>query len=305
VTAAVAGSTSSGMRDYEVVVVAYRSAENVVELLDSLGGHAPVVVIDNCQGADGLDELVRDRPGVRYLSGPGRGFAAGANLGIRTSRYGVVVLAGPDSRPDIRVLDALAADVADPRVVQSCAMARRPDGRVELGAAGWEPTWWRALVHASGLHYLVPRAGLWARPEPGSHPAIDWCNAAVAAIDRAQFLELGGLDESFFVYSEDVDFGRRIRRAGLEQRLRTDLLVLHGSGTSGDTPDRMSRLRGSSTMIDVARHHGRFETAAIRAILAAGAGARAAVYRLLRRTANARWHEAYIRGLRFGPPDMT
>ncbi|MDL5158962.1 glycosyltransferase [Actinomycetospora termitidis] len=299
-------SASPGVRDYETVVVAYRSAALVEELIDELGPQFPIIVVDNCQGADGLAERVADRPSVRVMDGPGRGFAVGANLGLRETTRDVVMLVGPDSRPTPELLDELAAEIrADSACVQALPMAIGRDGRVELGTAGWEPTWWRALSHASGLHYLLPRTGLWARPEPGSEADVDWVSASVCALDRSLFFELGAFDEGFFVYNEDVDLSRRIRSAGLGQRLRTDLLVPHGSGGSGDAPARMSQLRGSSMMRDVGRHHSRLETLAIRLILSAGAGSRALAYRALRRPAKARWHEAYVRGLWVGPPDMS
>ncbi|GLZ51668.1 glycosyltransferase family 2 protein [Actinomycetospora sp. NBRC 106378] len=297
---------TTALRDYEIVVVAYRSADLVTELIRDLGSDFSFIVVDNCRGADGLADRLRGLRHVRVLDGPGRGFASGANLGIRAARSDLVMLVGPDSRPSPATLDALAGDVRDdPACVQVCPMAVGHDGRVELGTAGWEPTWWRALSHASGWHYLFPRTGLWARPEPDSEPAIDWVSASVCALRRSLFLELGAFDEEFFVYNEDVDLSRRIRGAGLRQGFRTDLLVAHGSGGSGDRPTRMSQLRGSSMMRDVGRHHSRLETRAIRMILTAGAGGRALAYRALRRSGKAEWHEAYVRGLWVGPPDMA
>ena len=76
------------------------------------------------------------------------------------------------------------------------------------------------------------------------------------AIRRETFVRLGGFDERYFVYNEDMAFGRRMREAGLRQILRGDLRVPHLGGGSGAGSSYMSRMRGAS-MIAYLRHHHR------------------------------------------------
>lgn len=289
---------------YEVVVVAYRSAPLVVALLESLPADRPVVVVDNAHGADGLADAVAAFPAARYLDGPGAGFASGANLGVRTSTHDVVVFVNPDSFPTAATLDALVADiVADPGLAVVSATTVLPDGRVEIGVGGWEPSVGRALVHAVGAHKLRPLAGLWARPVPGQPIELDWLSGACMAVRRSTFLELGGFDEEFFVYNEDVAFGRSVREAGLRQRIRTDLLVTHLGGGSGEGKTRMLRLRGASFVRYVRRHNSAAATFGIRAALSAGYGPRWLVARVRGRAGQAAEHAAYVTGLWFGAPD--
>src|SRR4051812_20164870 len=73
--------------DYEVVLVAYRSRALVEEMLERLPADMPVAIADNAHGVDGLVDVAAARPTVRYLDGPGRGYASGANLAARTSSY--------------------------------------------------------------------------------------------------------------------------------------------------------------------------------------------------------------------------
>lgn len=302
---------SSGARpgprapEYEVVVVAYRSAALVGALLDSLGPDLPAVVVDNSHGEDGLAALLAGRPNTRYLDGPGRGFAAAVNVAAQSSAFDVLVNVNPDCSPTVEQLDALAADLDDPGVAGVAAVVTEPGGRVQIGVGGWEPSVGRAVVHAVGAHKLFPRAGLWARPVPHEPIALDWLTGTCAALRRRTLIDLGGFDESFFVYSEDVDFSRRLRRAGYRQNLRTDILVPHGHAASGDTPARMLRFRGSSLMRDVRRHRGLLESNAIMAALTVGSLARATIFALARRTAQARGHLSYTRGMWFGPPSAT
>ena len=289
--------------DLEVVLVAYRSAALVERLLTDLPG-LPVVVVDNARGADGLADVVARSPGARYLDGPGRGFASGANAGARSSDRDVVVFVNPDSSPTAEQIRDLAAEVAaDPGLGAVSATTVLPDGRVEIGVGGWEPTVRRALVHAVGAHKVLPTGGLWARPVPGRPLELDWLSGACMAVRRETFLALGGFDESFFVYNEDVAFGRSVREAGLRNRIRTDVLVPHLGGGSGEGKTRMLRLRGASLVRYVRRHNGAATTLGVRAALTLGYGPRWLLARARRRDALAAEHAAYVTGLWRGAPD--
>ncbi len=292
--------------DYELVLVTYYSCRLVQALLASLPAKLPVVIVDNSHGADGLAQVAPARPATRYLDGPGTGFAAGANLGVRSSSYATVVFVNPDSSPSLAQLDSLVAELdRDPQLAAVSATTVRPDGRVEIGVGGWEPSVRRALVHAVGAHKLFPTAGLWAQPVPGLPIDLDWLSGACMAVPRQILCDLGGFDESYFVYSEDVTFGRRVREAGLRQLLRTDLLVPHLGAGSGHAKTQMLQIRGASMMQYVRRHNGISPAHGIRLALTTGSVGRYLLCRLLGRRTQALEHAAYVRGLWVGPPEAT
>ena len=290
--------------DYEVVLVAYRSAALVTALLESFPAGLPVVVVDNAHGVDGLAAVCAARPATRYLDGPGAGFAAGANLGARTSTHHVVLFVNPDSSPTVDQLDTLAADVtADAGLGAVSATTVLPGGSVEIGVGGWEPSVRRALVHAVGAHKFFPTAGLWARPVPGRPISLDWLSGACMAVRRETFAALGGFDERYFVYNEDVAFGRSVREAGMRSAVRTDLLVPHRGGGSGEGKARMLQLRGASLVRYVRLHHSAATALGIRIALSAGYGPRWLLCRVAGRTGQATEHAAYVKGLWAGAPD--
>lgn len=292
------------MAPYEIVLVAYHSRPLVEKLLRTLPAAVPVAIVDNAHDADGLAALAADRPGTRYLDGPGAGFAAGANLGATTSTHEMVVFVNPDSSPRSEQLAALVADLAaDPRLAAVSATTLSPDGSVEIGVGGWEPSVGRAVVHAVGVHKLLPTAGLWARPVPGRPVELDWLSGACMAVRRETFCSLGGFDDSFFVYSEDVAFGRRVREAGLRQKVRTDVLVPHLGGGSGEARTRMLRRRGASMTQYVRRFRGPATLAGVRVALTAGYAARYLLSRARGRRSAAQEHVAYVQGLWAGPAE--
>lgn len=292
--------------DVEVVLVAYHSVALVSARLDSFPADLPVAVVDNAHGVDGLEQVCLGRPATRYLDGPGQGFAAGANLAARTSTHDVLLFVNPDSSPTADQLAELAADVSgDPGLGAVSATTVLPDGNVEIGVGGWEPSVGRALVHAVGAHKLFPTAGLWARPVPGQPIRVDWLSGACMAVRRETFEALGGFDEQYFVYNEDVAFGRSVREAGMRCAVRTDLLVPHLGGGSGDAKPRMLQLRGASLVRYVRQHHSVATTQGIRIALTLGYGPRYLLCLAAGRSGQATEHAAYVKGLWSGAPDMS
>jgi len=292
---------------YEVVLVTYKSralAEAMFARLPEDEVH--LVVVDNSKGVDGVPELVAGRKNARYLDGAGAGFAKAANLGARTSTADVVLFLNPDTAPTAAQLQALVDELAgDPRLAAVSATTVRPDGRVELGVGGYEPTARRAWAHALGLHVLLPTTGLYARPKPNRPIRLDWLTGACLAVPRERFLELGGFDEDFFVYNEDMAYGRQVRLAGLLQKLRTDILVPHVGGGSGAARTRMFQMRGASMAGYVADHNPASSVLGLRLALTLGTLARSAVARARGNADLAAEHRAYVRGLWFGAPDMS
>lgn len=287
------------------MLVAYKSRPLVEALLASLPPELPVVVVDNAHGVDGLPAVAAARPATRYVDGPGAGFAAGANRGARLSSSRYLVFVNPDSSPTAAQLDSLVDDLRrDPQLGAVSATTVLPNGRVEIGVGGWEPTVRRALVHAIGVHKLFPTAGLWARPMPGKVIELDWLSGACMAVPRHVFDELGGFDESFFVYNEDVAFGRQVREAGLGLRIRTDVLVPHLGGGSGSGRTRMAQQRSASLVQYISRYNGVVAVTAVRLVLSLGLAARSVVCRWRRNHGLAQEHAAYVKGLWAGPPDM-
>lgn len=285
--------------DLEVVLVSYRSRHHVETLIGGWPANLPIVVVDNSANTDGVAELAQSCPNVRYLSGGGQGFARAANLGAFTSEKPFVVFVNPDCRPSAEQLVALARGLsADAGAITHAATPISPDGVIEIGVGGWEPSIGRAVLHASGLYKLLPRAGLFGRPRVGEHLDVDWVTGTCMAVRRQPFVELGGFDEAFFVYCEDVAFGNRARKAGWHLRLRDDVLVPHGTGSSGAPSSEMRRLQGASFSTYTRRYsRPAVRGAVIRTLYVLGAGARAVLLTVGGRRERAAATRAIIRGV--------
>lgn len=284
--------------DYEIVLVTYHSRAQLAGLLEHARPTRPVVVVDNASGADGVPDLVRTLPAGRWLDGENSGFARAANRGARSCTAEFVVFANPDSRPTEAVWDTMVGQLRDdPGLVAVGAATTGPGGGIELGVGGWEPTVPRAWAHALGVHRLVPAAGVYARPQVNETVDLDWISGASLAVRREKFLALGGFDERYFVYNEDMALGNAIRSAGGRMMLRTDLLVPHATASSGGSGTAMPQQRGAAMAAYLHDRNAPGPARAMRAAFAAGMLPRIAVAAARGQRARARQHLAYVRGI--------
>ncbi|HEX4308052.1 MAG TPA: glycosyltransferase family 2 protein [Solirubrobacterales bacterium] len=211
-----------------VVVPSWNSAGLLPALLDSLptdGATAELVVVDN-GSRDGTLALLRER-GVEHIALPANlGFAAAMNRGVAATAAPFVLGLNADTVVGPGAIGALAAALAAnpdlggvaPRILQlereardvaaarlySAGQALTPDGRaVELGAG-----------EEQGV----------AAARPGAVFGV--CGAA-CLLRRELFAELGGYDESFFAFYEDVDLNVRARIAGWDFAYVPEAVVWH------------------------------------------------------------------------------
>jgi GT2 family glycosyltransferase len=236
-------------RALDVVIVAYRSQETIEQCVDAAGridGLDRVIVIDH--GDDGSGALaslagatVRDDP-----TNPG--FGAGQNRGLGLGAAPYVLVLNPDARPRPAAIAAGAryldvhADVAVVQGVVRDAATLRPErsqGR-ELGVIH---LFGRALG-ARRLH--ASRAARWvARRVPAlrdhvqrlpTRPTGVASLAATAWLARRDALErVGGFDERYFLYGEDLDLCRRLRVDGWQLVTLPTEWAAHSQGSSSDS----------------------------------------------------------------------
>jgi N-acetylglucosaminyl-diphospho-decaprenol L-rhamnosyltransferase len=213
-----------------VIIVAYRSGPTLARCLAALKAQTftgfETLLVDN--GGD--DEAVRAAaadPSIRLISpGENLGFAAGNNLAAAQAAGRWLVLLNPDAFAQADWLAALA-DAADRwpacRAFTSRQLMDGEDGVLDgMGD----------VMFAAGIPYRggygQADAGGWIEGEVFSP-----CGAAMM-IDRALFLGLGGFDESFFCYCEDVDLGFRLQLAAEPVLVIPGAVVRHeGSASSG------------------------------------------------------------------------
>jgi N-acetylglucosaminyl-diphospho-decaprenol L-rhamnosyltransferase len=226
-----------------VVVVTY----NVRHLLDaclrsvlaSRAGFAfEVCVVDT--GTDGSAALVRrDYPGVQVIEAPHNpGFAGANNLGLRRARGRYCLLLNPDTEvPPGALADTVAALEGDPAVGILGPKLVRRDGSLDLACRRSFPTPRNALFHFLRLPRLFPRQPLFGEynltyRDPDEAYDVDAVTGAYMLMRRETLEQIGLLDETFFMYGEDLDLCWRSRARGWRTRYHPAVEVLHLKGQS-------------------------------------------------------------------------
>jgi GT2 family glycosyltransferase len=212
----------------QVIVVAFNSAAYLQRCIDALEAQTftdfEAVVWDN-GSADACVERLDTGPKVRrVIQGENLGFAAANNKAARQSRSRYIALLNPDAFPEPDWLERLVA-AADIYGAEAIASLQLDDGDPEILDGAGDCMSIAGIAWRGG--YRRPR-----RAAPTGPCEVFAACGAAALYRRDAFEALGGFEERFFCYCEDVDLGFRLRRAGGRCVLEPRAVVRHVGGAS-------------------------------------------------------------------------
>jgi N-acetylglucosaminyl-diphospho-decaprenol L-rhamnosyltransferase len=224
--------------EVEVVIPHHRGRESLRRTLASLERQSAVpavCVADNGSGDGSREMIAAEHPSARVLElGENRGFGAAVNAAARSSEARLICLLNNDAEADERFCEELAGAAARSGAAAVAGVLRLPDGTID--SAGVEAD--RSLVAYDHLH------GEPYPPPAGARDPLGPCGGA-AGFDREAFLALGGFDEGFFAYLEDLDLAIRMRLAGIACVLAPAAFAWHRhAGTLGAGSAGKNRLLG-------------------------------------------------------------
>jgi len=226
-----------------IVIVTWNGKKYVDECLDSLGAYindptAEVIVVDNAS-TDGTPELVQDSyPGVTLIrSEKNLGFARGNNLGIHRTTGEFICLINSDVNVYDGCIERLIKYMeTDSRVGLLGPKMQGPDGkscRSYMGA----PTLWRCFCRAFALDDLLPNSkifGGFLMPyfKADRIAEVDVLNGWFWVTRREALNEVGPMDDSLFMYADDLDWSQRFRDAGWKVVYFPEAESFHYGGAS-------------------------------------------------------------------------
>ena len=256
--------------DLSVVIVSWNVRELLRQcvraVLDTRSGlDAEIIVVDNA-GSDGSVEMIRrEFPDVRIVAlAKNIGFAAGNNRGIALSRGRHVLALNPDVIVGPGALATMVAKLDRDAAVGALG-ARQLDERGRVRRAGRTLPTFAAMLGQYTLLRVVPyfrdaldrykmRTFGWDREH-----CVEVLGGGTLMTRRSVLEQLGGWDERFFMFFEDVDLCHRIRRAGYRTVFLPDAEVVHYGGRSArQAPGReMMVLRSMFAYFDKHAERGR------------------------------------------------
>jgi N-acetylglucosaminyl-diphospho-decaprenol L-rhamnosyltransferase len=264
-----------------VVVLTYNGLPWVERALDSVRGHETVVVDHG--STDGTLALVRERfPEVRIVEQANLGFGGGNNRGLRETEAPLVCLLNSDAWFTGDGLDRLVAVAeAHPAAALVGPRLRNPDGSLQRSVRGF-PTLWGLATEYLFLRKLAPRSRalnpLYAGEfDHETEREADYLYGACLLVRRAAAEEVGGLDEDFFMFSEEVDWAYRFRQAGWKVLFTPAAEVVHVGGASHGGRLFRENVRGHLRFL--AKHRGPRYAEAARRLLRLALLARGVLFR--------------------------
>jgi N-acetylglucosaminyl-diphospho-decaprenol L-rhamnosyltransferase len=270
-----------------VIIVTYNSASTLPGLLDSLSAGLEgvddfdVTVVDN-NSSDNCVELTLTHPIRAKVISMGRnaGYAAAINAATATIQpnRGVLIL-NPDIRLVRGTVHTLIAKCSDVAVGVVVPKMLNEDGTLALSlrrepsvTTAWSETLLGGKLAARlGIGEVIDNQSLYSQ---GGH--VEWATGAALLISPRARATVRNWDETFFLYSEEVDYLRRVRESGLSVVYVPEAQVVHLGGEYRDNP-WLSALLTTNRIRYFRRHHGPAATAMFRLGILVGEAMRCSI----------------------------
>jgi len=238
------GTRRQVILDVSVIIVNYNVRDFLHQSLLSIqkalkGIRSEVFVIDNASD-DGSAEMVRQRfSRIQLIANTANlGFAKANNIALKKARGKFLLLINPDTivqEDTIRVMMEFLQN--HPEAGLAGCKILNPDGSFQPACRRGFPTPWVAFTRIFGLSKLFPKIKLFGKYNltylntEETYP-VDAVSGSFMMVRKETFEQVGGLDESYFMYGEDLDWCYRIRQAGWRIFYVHSTQIIHYKGES-------------------------------------------------------------------------
>jgi GT2 family glycosyltransferase len=245
-----------------IIIVTFNSRAEIDACLRSLTegiqADREIVVVDNAS-TDGTADYLRERwPGIRLIAlGANLGFARGTNIGIQQTFGELVLLLNPDTVVPAGAIDRLVtaldghpqAAAVGPRIVNDDGYAELSFGRLTA-----PPLELRQKVLSTWSKRRVPIILTLVERMTRRTRYVGWITGACLLARRADLEAVGGLDERFFLYMEDVDLCASFQARGRRVLFVADVEIGHQRGASA-APVASAAIHRRSYLAFCEKHH--------------------------------------------------
>ncbi|MCA9980557.1 MAG: glycosyltransferase family 2 protein [Anaerolineales bacterium] len=246
---------------------------SIYDTADNLALTLEIIVIDSASSDNTVAMVQTEFPAVRLQAcAENVGFPKGNNIGLEMANGRYLFLLNPDTVVQPGALQTLVAYLEQNTAVGMVApQLLNDDGTVQssrrrfptLATGFWESTWLQpyAPAHILRDYYMTDL------PDNTTAEA-DWVQGAAMLIRREVYEEVGGMDEAYFMYSEELDWCRRIRQAGWPIVYLPPAQVTHYQGKSSEQASTQRHINFNRAKLRYFRkYHGRVSAFALRLFL--------------------------------------
>ena len=232
--------------DLSIIIVNYKTKDLTLQTIDSVykatkpKGKLEVFLIDNASG-DATPETVRKKfPQVKVITlAKNLGFAGGNNPGLRKAKGKYQLLLNSDTIIQKDTLVKMIKFMDDnPKVGLSTCRVNLVNGQLDPASHRGFPTPWASITYYLGLEKLFPQSKIFGQYHQGwkslkTTHEIDTPVGAFFFLRKKALDQVGLLDETFFMYGEDIDLAIRIKEAGWKIMYTPITKITHLKGASG------------------------------------------------------------------------
>jgi GT2 family glycosyltransferase len=269
--------TTGGVADIAVIVVNYGTADLTIDAVESVrarrhgGREVEIHVVDNASpGGDAarLSDAHRSRGWgdgvVLHLETVNHGFGRGNNvvltaLAARAEPPAAVFLLNPDARLENEALDILAGFLeTHPKAGAAGCAIFHPDGGAATAAFRF-PSLWSELERAANFGPVTRLLKRYRTALPPNLPTqpVDWVAGAAVMLRWRALEDAGFFDPAYFLYFEEVDLMRALKRTGWETWYVPEARAVHEEGAATGVGTQMARKRRPAYVYDSWRHYYR------------------------------------------------
>lgn len=230
--------------DLSIIIVNYKTPELTVAAIASVMGSDTrytyeIIVIDNASADQSVEQIRQQFPDVILLANESNvGFAKANNQGFRLAQGRYVLLLNSDTVVQEDTLEVMLNFMEDsPHVGAAGCKVVLPDGRLDKACRRGFPTPSASFYYAFGISKLFPRQPRYNQYQlsyldPDQDYPVDCLVGAFMMVRREVIEQVGGLDEDFFMYGEDIDWCYRIKQAGWQIYYYPHTRIIHYKGAS-------------------------------------------------------------------------
>jgi GT2 family glycosyltransferase len=227
--------------DVSVVIVGWNTRDLLRQTLESLYREThnvefETIVVDNGSTDGSIERVHEEWKQVRLIALPeNKGFAVGNNMGFRIACGRHILLLNSDTIVLPSTLYGMV-HFLDSHIDAGCVGCRHlnPDRTLQRSMDSF-PSLLNDFVSYSELHrlpfmqrFLRRRFPWWSDHKQGRE--VDWVNGACMMVRREVIAQIGGLDEDYFIYAEEIDWCYRMRKAGWRIYFCPDAEIIHIGG---------------------------------------------------------------------------
>jgi GT2 family glycosyltransferase len=269
--------------DLSIAIVSYNTKEVLLDCLRSVHTHTTaiayeVIVVDN-DSHDGTVAALKDAfPAMRIIeNADNRGFAKAVNQAVAVSHGRHVLLLNSDTIVRDQALATMVAYLDDHHDVGAVSCKQwTGDGHLNQTCFPF-PSIRDHLFYSALFQQLAPTmqaaAAATHAVDCTQSQDVDWANGACLMVRRSVLLELGGLDEEFFMYFEDVDLCRRLHQQGYRIHHIAEAEIVHFIGcSSGRDCERLQLVWEFSRIRYIEKHFSPVKRRIMKGWIAAGTG---------------------------------